>query len=138
MSNSRDEGAVAALRTCVYVGEVTHLIAASGARRACHPSPALQADPGGPRGAQLRVPGGCGAGLGQGIDSTDCIPGASGRGQETQRHCADEGGLDNTTWTGAADVSARHGRFGTLLDGMDEDQAIYGSEGWGFESLRAR
>jgi len=48
--------------------------------------------------------------------------------RETQRHCADASGRDDPTRTGAADVSAGHGRFGTLLDRMDEGQAIYGSE----------
>ena len=36
------------------------------------------------------------------------------------------------------DVSAGHGRVGTRPNDLDEIRVSYGSEGWGFESLRAR
>jgi toxin HigB-1 len=36
------------------------------------------------------------------------------------------------------DVSAGHGRVGTRRHDLDEIRVSYGSEGWGFESLRAR
>ena len=40
--------------------------------------------------------------------------------------------------TKRSDVSAGHGRARTGRDDLDEIRVSYGSEGWGFESLRAR
>jgi hypothetical protein len=40
--------------------------------------------------------------------------------------------------TKRSDVSAGHGRVGTRPNDLDEIRVSYGSEGWGFESLRAR
>ena len=40
--------------------------------------------------------------------------------------------------TKRSDVSAGHGRVGTRQHDLDEIRVSYGSEGWGFESLRAR
>jgi len=64
------------------------------------------------------------------------VDAALGRGKETPQYCS--GQPDQRDGTGRqVDVAAGHSPERHHLDELDEGQASYGSEGWGFESLRA-